>query len=155
MYTKGVISDYQKFGTIACIPKQPRATQVEHYRPLTILNIDFKLVTRIIANRLRPWMQGLLQSSQHCGPVGNSLFEAIANIRDAVAFAEVTRSPLCVLTIEYQGAFDVSHEYLFEVLCKYGFSERFRVHIRNIYNSTSSVKINGYKSCPFPIKSSI
>jgi len=70
---------------------------------------------------------------------------------------EVMRSPLCVLTIDFQGAFDnLSHEYLFEVLCKYGFSERFRERIWNIYNnSTSSVQINGYRSCPFPIKCSI
>ena len=156
MYTKGIISDYQKFGIIFCITKQPHATQAEHYRPLTILNTDFKLVTRIIANRLRPWMQDLLQSSQLCGLVGNSVFEAIATIRDAVAFVEVMRSPLCVLTIDFQGAFDnLSHEYLFEVLCKYGFSERFRECIWNIYNSTSSVQINGYRSCPFPIKRSI
>jgi len=78
--------------------------------------------------------------------MGNSVFEAIATIRDAVAYAEVTRSPLCVLTIDFQGAFDnLSHEYLFEVLCKYGFSERLKKRIWNIYNnSTSSVQINGY-----------
>jgi len=157
MYIEENISDYQKFGIIVSIPKQPHATQVEHYRHLTILNTDFKLVTRIIANRLRPWMQDLLHSSQHCGLMGNSVFEAITTIRDAVAHAEVTRSPLCVLTIDFQGAFDnVSHEYLFEVLCKYGFSEHFRKRIWNIYkNSISSVQIHGYRSCPFPIKSSL
>jgi len=157
MYAEEIISDYQKFGIIVCIPKQPHATQVEHYRPLTILNTDFKLVTRIIANRLRPWMQDLLQSSQYCGLKGNSVFEAIATIRDEVAYADVTRYPLCFLTIDFQGAFDnLSHEYLFELLCKYGFNERFRKCIWNIYNnSTSSVHINGYRSCPFPIKNSI
>jgi len=93
MYTEENISDYEKFGIVVYIPKQPHATQVEHYRPLTNLNIDFKLVTRIIANRLRPWMQDLLQSSQHCSLKGNSVFEAIATIRDAVAYAEVTEIP--------------------------------------------------------------
>ena len=49
-----------------------------------------------------------------------------------------------------------SNEYLFGVLRKYGFSERFKKSILNIYsNATSSVQINGYRSCPFPIKSSI
>jgi len=111
MYTEEIIPDYQKFGIIVYIPKQPHATQVEHYRPLTILNTDFKLVKRIVANRLRPWMQDLLQSSQYCGLMGKSVFEATATIRDAVAYAEVTRSPLCVLTIDFQGAFDnLSHE---------------------------------------------
>jgi hypothetical protein len=89
--------------------------------------------------------------------MGNTVFDAIATIRDAVAYAEVTKSPLCVLSIDFQGAFDnLSHEYLFEVLSKYGFSESFRKRIWNIYNnSTSSVQINGHRSCPIPIKSSI
>ena len=101
-------------------------------------------------------MQDLLQSSLNCGLMGNSVFEAIATIRDAASYAEVTRSPLCVLTIDFQGAFDnLSYEYLFEVMRNYGFSERFRKHIWNIYsNATLSVQINGYSSCPFPIKSS-
>jgi len=150
MYTEEPISDYQKFEIIVCIPKQPHAIQVEHYMHLTILNTDFKLLTRIIANRLRPWMQDLLQSSQHCGLMGNSVFKAIATIRDTVAYAEVTRSPLCVLTIDFQCAFDkLSHEYLFEVLCKYGFSEGSRKRIWNIYNnSTSPVEINVLKPTP-------
>ena len=85
-------------------------------------------------------MQDLLQSSQQYGLMVNSVFEAIATIRDAVAYAEVTRSPLCVLTIEFQDAFDnLSHEYLLEALCKYGFSQHFRKRIWSIYNSTSSV----------------
>jgi len=95
MHTEEIISDYQKFWIIVCIPKQPHASQVKHYRPLTIHNTDFKLVTRIIANRLRPWMQDLLQSSQHCGLMGNSVFETIATIRDAVVYAEV-KDPHCV-----------------------------------------------------------
>ena len=142
MYSDELVPDYQKFGIIVCIPKRQPATHVEHYRPLTILNTDFKLMTRIIANRLRPWMQDLLQSSLNCGLMGNSVFEAIATIRDAASYAEVTRSPLCVLTIDFQVAFDnLSHEYLFEVMRKYGFSERFRKCIWNIYrNATSSVQ---------------
>jgi hypothetical protein len=141
MYNAELITDQQKYGIIFCISKRPLPTHVEDYRPLTIRNTDFKLVTKITVNLLRPLMEDLLQSSQHCGIMGTSVFEAVAAIRDANAQAEVTRSPLCVLAIDFQGAFDhLSHEYLFQVLCKYGFSERFRKRVWNIYNNlTSSV----------------
>jgi hypothetical protein len=86
-----------------------------------------------------------------------SILKAVATIRDAVAYAEVTRSPFFVVKIDLQVAFDnLSHEYIFKVLCKYGFSERFRQRLKNIYNNaTSSVQVNGYRSRPFTIKSSI
>jgi hypothetical protein len=62
--------------------------------------------------------------------MGTSIFEAVATIRGAIAYAEVKRSPLYVLKIDFQCAFDnLPHEYLFEVLCKYGFSENFRKHV--------------------------
>jgi hypothetical protein len=54
MYHEELITDQQKYGIMVCIPKSPHPTRIEDYRPLTILNTDFKLVTRIIANCLRP-----------------------------------------------------------------------------------------------------
>jgi hypothetical protein len=38
-----------------CMPEKiPRTTQPDDYRPLTLLIADFKLLARIIANRIRP-----------------------------------------------------------------------------------------------------
>ena len=56
MYIDGVITDNQKCGTIVCIPKTSHPTRLDEYRPLTLWNTDYKLLARIIANRLRPWM---------------------------------------------------------------------------------------------------
>ena len=52
MYTNGKITSQQKYGIIECIPKQENPTRPEDYRPLALLNTDYKLLTRIIANRL-------------------------------------------------------------------------------------------------------
>lgn len=156
MYSDALISEHQKFGIIVCILKQPNALHIDDYRPPTILNTDFNLVTRIIANHLRQWMPDLLQDSQYCGLMNTSVFEAIATIKDAFDYAEVTRTPLCVLSTEFQGAFyNVSHEYLFEVLYKYGFSEHLMQRIWNIYNNSTSLVQLRYRSYSFLIKSSI
>jgi len=48
----------------------------------------------------------------------------VAAIQDAVAYAEVSNTPLCVLSIDFKEAFDnISHTYLFELLREYGFDE--------------------------------
>ena len=97
MYRECQLSEQQKYGLIICIPKEGTPTRPEDYRPLKVLNTDYKLLTRIIANRLRPWLADILQRIQHSGLPGNTVFEALATIRDAVAFAEVTGTPLCLL----------------------------------------------------------
>jgi len=117
MYIDGEITNNQKHGILVCIPKTTHPTRIEEYRPLTLLNTDYKLLARIITNRLRPWMPHVLQPSQFCGINEGTVFEADATVRDAVAYANARRTPMCVVTIDFKEAFDkISHSYLFAVL---------------------------------------
>jgi hypothetical protein len=77
--------------------KIPRPTQPEDYRPLTLLTADFKLLARIVANRIRPWINDFLHPSQHCGVQDNNILGAISAIRDTTAEAELTHTPVCIL----------------------------------------------------------
>jgi len=49
MFMDEKLMDSQKHGIIICLKKIPQPTQPEDYRPLTLLNADFKLLARIIA----------------------------------------------------------------------------------------------------------
>jgi len=59
----GSETDAQKSGTLVCLPKKADPGGPDDYRPLPLLNADHKLLTRIIANRLQPWMSDILQPS--------------------------------------------------------------------------------------------
>ena len=99
----------------------------------------------------------LLQTCQHCGVPGNTIFEAAATVREAIAHAELTSTPLCILSLDFQEAFDkVSRTYLFTILQSYGFSERFIERIKCMYeNAVSSVQVHGHISGPIPIRYSV
>ena len=89
------------------------------------MNTDYKPFTLIIVNRLRPWLASILQPSQHCWLPGNTVFDAVVTVRNAVAYAEATEIPLCILTIDFKEAFDkISRSYLYALLRQYGFSDR-------------------------------
>jgi len=92
----------KKHGILVCIPKNSDPEGIEDYRPLTLLNSDYKLLTKIMANRMRPWMTDIIQKSQHCGPHGNTIFDAAAAVRDVVAYAEISGTPLCILSIDFK-----------------------------------------------------
>jgi hypothetical protein len=88
--------------------------RIEDYRPLTLLNTDYKLLIRIIANRMHLCITDIIQKGQSYGPHGNTIFDAAAAVRDVVAYAEVSGTPLCILSIDFKEAFDkISHDYLF------------------------------------------
>ena len=53
MFMDEKLMDSQKHGTIVCL-KKTSAYPARNCRPLTLLDADFKFLTRIIANRIRP-----------------------------------------------------------------------------------------------------
>jgi hypothetical protein len=107
------------------------------------MTAEYKIMIMVMGNRICPFLTNLLQRSQLCGLPGKTIFYAVAAIREAVARAQVTRTPLCILSLDFQEAFDrISHSYLFAILESYGFSEQFQKSLREIYdNSTSSIQI--------------
>ena len=78
-------------------------------------------------------------------------------LRDVLAQAEVTRTPLCILSLDFRSALDcISHNYLFQILAGNDISEWLNARIRSMYeNATASLQINGALVGPSPIQSAI
>ena len=110
-----------------------------------------------MARRLSPVLEEHLTSGQYCSVRGRSILEAVSVIRDVVAYAELTRTPVCVLSLDFWNAFDrVSHQYLFQILAGYGLSEWFIDRVRSIYEkATTSVQINGGLAGPIPVQCAV
>jgi hypothetical protein len=98
-----------------------------------------------MARRLRLVLKDRLRSSQFCGVPGNSILDAVTQLRDAIAYSETTSSPLCFLSLDFQKAFDrIFNQYLFQILEHYGITTWFIERIKALYNNaTALVQING------------
>jgi len=148
------LSERQKQEDIVCIPKNARPHTPEEYRPITLLNTDYKISARLNVARVRPILAELLHPSQYCSVPGNTIFDAVATVRDAIVYAETTWRPLCVLSPDFKHAFDrISHTYLLTVLRSYGFGAGFIECIRMMYrNATSVIQVNGHISTSIAIQ---
>ena len=157
MYLEGTMLGKQLEGLIVCIPKHAQAKTIDDYRPLTLMNTDYKILTRIIAERLRPFMPIILHPNQLCGVQVNSVFEAVTVVREAILYAETTKKPICIVSIDFSAAFDkISHEYLYKVLSKHGFDDTFIQQIKRLCdNATSEIQINSFRSGQIQIKRSV
>jgi hypothetical protein len=145
---------HKKSGKLVFLPTKADPGGPDDYRPVTLLNADHKLLTRIIANRLQPWMSDILQPSQHYGRHGNTIFEAVVAIRDIVAYTEVYNESVCLMTVDFKAAFyRISHSYLYTIQREYGFSEEFCKRIQELCASaTSMFNINGNRSNRYRFK---
>jgi len=85
MFIERKVSPQQKHGVIVCLHKICEPITLADFRPITLLNADYKMTAHINVNRLRPIMAELLQQSQFCGVPVRTFFEAVATVREAIA----------------------------------------------------------------------
>jgi len=85
MYITGNIGKQQKHVIVVCIPKTTAPKTPADYRPIILLNTDYKILGRIVVNRLQPILAELLHPSQHGGVQGGGIFDEVATVRDAIA----------------------------------------------------------------------
>jgi hypothetical protein len=90
MFMERKVSKKQKHGVIVCLPKASEPTIPADFRPINLLNTDYKLLARINTHRMRSIMAELLQLSQFCGVPGRTIFGEVATAREAIAQAETT-----------------------------------------------------------------
>jgi hypothetical protein len=93
MFLMQTIVQGQKQGTIVCIPKQQHPETPEDFRPITLLNVEYKLLARILATRFAPVLEDFVSPFQYCGVPGNTIMDAVSIIRDVIAYAETTNTP--------------------------------------------------------------
>ena len=125
MYLLGTTIAQQKLWVIFCIRK-PHGTQTPtEYWHITLLNTGYKILALIIARLIRPVMKEM-REIQFYGVPGNSIFDAVTTVLEAIAQADVTAIPLCILSLDFTEAFDkISHQYLFAILERYALRDRF------------------------------
>ena len=64
-YQKEKLAITQRRGIISLIPKKDKALdEVKHWRPLTLLNCDFKIASKVIASRHKTVLLGLIENDQ-------------------------------------------------------------------------------------------
>jgi hypothetical protein len=133
-------------GIIVCIPKTATPQYVREYRPLTLLNADYKIYTHIMAHRMQQTLHKVIHKTQHSGIPGRSIIDAAARLRDITAIGATQRKGICLITLDFQGAFDnISHKYLTNLLERYGYSNGIRRAIHSLYETAQSkLAINGH-----------
>ena len=81
-YSTGMLSITQRRGIISLIPKQKDPLNLKNWRPLSLLNQDYKLLAKLIAERIKPHLKKLINIDQTGFIKGRYIGQNITNIID-------------------------------------------------------------------------
>ncbi len=139
---------------ITLLPKKGDLGLLKNWRPISLLGIDYKILSKTLTNHLKEVMASIIDEDQsYCIP-RRSIFDNLFLVRDLLHLTEIYGLDVGLLSLDQEKAFDrVDYKYLFNTLSAFGFGEQFISWIQILYTDVCSMlKINGTLTRTFPVR---
>ena len=157
-FHKGSLIGTQNQGVIHLIPKKDKdLTSLSSWRPLSLLNIDYKIIAKVLSKRLQNTLSEIINPDQIGYMKNRFCGENTRLISDIIEYCKVYKHPCIVLLIDFEKAFDtVRWSFLHKLLQYYGFGRNFQRWISILYAASEScVTNNGHLSSYFKLSRGI
>ncbi|KAF1319699.1 reverse transcriptase, partial [Globisporangium splendens] len=144
---------------IHCIKKSVSAASPLDYRPIALLNSDYKIFTRIFATRLRtvlPWLIHHMQAGFVPGRAIPTTIDVLLAAQQR-ATSDPAMSRAIALLLDFAKAYDsLDRSFLAQALQHLGFPLKF-VHLVKVLHSQTTYKfiVNGFLSRKYNVTSGI
>ena len=119
----GELSTSQRQAVITLIEKKGKDKRyIKNWRPISLLNVDAKILSKILASRVKKVISSLITSEQTAYVLGRVIGESIRLTSDLIEYSNIQNIPGYLVTVDIEKAFDsVDHTFLCSVLQKFGF----------------------------------
>ena len=106
-FQKGSLSVSQRRGVISLIPKNDcDLSELTGWRPITLLNVDYKILAKCIAKRIEPFLPKLIHSDQTGFMKDRFIGQNVRRLNDLMEYTDVKKISGIFLFIDFEKAFD-------------------------------------------------
>jgi exonuclease III len=140
-------------GWVCPLYKKKEKTDPANYRPITLLNSDYKIMTKALAMRLARVAGHMIHPDQAGFVPGRSIFDHVRLSKAMIDYAEAHEENGIIVALDQEKAYDrIRHDYLWRTLEAFKVPETMIKTIRLLYeNAESVVTVNGVESTPFQV----
>ena len=130
---------------ITLIPKVKDPQNLNEYRPISLIGCIYKIVAKLLANRLKKLMSHIINEKQSAFIRGRQLLHSVLIANEALEEAKRCHKPCLVFKVDYERAYDsVSWGFLSYMMRRLGFCSKWISWIEGCLRSaTISVLVNG------------
>jgi hypothetical protein len=117
-------------------------------RPISLTNFEYRIYTKILANRFKKVSPYLFLDYQTCSVYGRRINDCLNVIRDVIYDANLRGNELYLVSLDQRKAFDsMSHSYLYALLDHVDINGFLTNSVKRIYNqSFASLVVDKYIS---------
>ena len=151
-YTKSInysfeqqnLTDLQKQGLITLLPKPDKDLKnLSNWRPISLLNVDYKIATKSIANRIKHVLSSIISPSQTGFIKGRYIGENIRLICEILEHVDQNDLPSLMFFSDFEKAFDsLDHTFMFQTLRHFNFGDDLLNWTKLFYTDVKSCILN-------------
>jgi hypothetical protein len=152
-YVEGRLPDSFSLGLITLLHKKGPHADLDNYRPITLLNADYKILATMLVARIAPLLDKLVPDSQTAFLPNRWIGDNILYHLEAIDYIQETETPAAMIFIDYAKAYDrVDYEWLFRCGKALGLPAAFLKWVFIIYSDPRcEVMVNGWGTGSFKI----
>ncbi|GKD03691.1 RNA-directed DNA polymerase, eukaryota [Tanacetum coccineum] len=143
---KGINSSF-----IALIPKSQGANLVKDFRPISLIGSIYKIIAKLLANRLVTVLDGLVNEVQYAFIANCRILDGPFILNELIHLCKAKKKQSLIFKVDFEKAFDsVRWDFLNDILKKFGFGPRWRDWIQScLKSSRGSILVNGSPTSEF------
>jgi hypothetical protein len=113
------------FGIITLLPKRKESIQIQQYRHIYLLNVSFKIFTKVLTDRIYLVAQKVIRPSQTAFLPGRYIMEGVVIFHETLHEMHRKKLDGAILKLDFEKAYDkVKWSFLQQTLRMKGFSTK-------------------------------
>lgn len=157
-YRQSNLTMTQKQAVITLVEKKGKdRTDLQNWRPISLLNTDLKIASKAIANRVKTVLPSIIHPSQTGYVNDRYIGEMVRLIEDVMTYTKDNHDPGLLLFLDFEKAFDsIDFNFLSNTLKLFGFGPSIRKWLETFYTDITSCILNrGFTSEHFQIQTGV
>jgi hypothetical protein len=133
------------------IPKKNKDPRfLKNWRPISLLNTDYKIITKLLANRIKKVLPTVINPDQVAYLKQRFIGQNIRTIFDILGYTKLMDKKGIIAFLDFEKAFDtIKWSVIYDALTLFNIGPSFISWVHTIYNESSACVTNNGFSSPF------
>jgi exonuclease III len=145
MIERGEMTETMKMAIVKILFKKADKKRIENYRPISLLTADYKILAKILTERLKNVLTRLIGAEQQGFIPGGDIAGNLLLVKEIIAYCDEEGMEGAMIMMDFMKAYDrVDRDTMMKTMEAMNIGEGFRKMVRVLYaGSTARVVVNG------------